>query len=167
MHFSSNRRHLVAILVALTGICLLLGPEVFIVGSQRSDPIALSYQAFSELDEKVYRSGGEAPDLVAKLNLAVGVIEEAQMKRVQGDPAAANGLEDNATSIIQSVLTAIPTAQEQAAAHSASWNLTVLVLIPVVVILSTFLFLVSLRTWRYYERMKLYEMRIVEKKAED
>lgn len=166
MHFSLKRKHLAAILVTLTTL-LLFAQGVLIVGSQRSDPIALSYQAFSQLDEKIYRSGGEAPELVAKLNLALGVIEEVQMKRAQGDPAAANRLEDNATSIIQSVLNAIPTAQGQAAARAASWNLTVLVLVPVVVILSTFVFFVSLRTWRYYERMKLYEMRIIEKKAED
>jgi len=46
-------------------------------------------------------------------------------------------------------------------------TILVLTTVPLVVVASTFLFYVSLRTWRWYERMKLYAMRIVEKKTED
>lgn len=152
--------------VLLATMVILLGASARFVASQASnDPTTLSYQAFGQLS-KVYQSGGQTMDLVAKVNSALGMIQEARMKRAQGNTADAMRLEDGARSIIHSVLAAIPAAQEQARSDSASRELTVAALIPVVVVLSTLIFYAALRTWRYYERLKLYEMRIVEKKTE-
>jgi hypothetical protein len=137
------------------------------VGSQASStPVDLSYQAFGQL-AAVYRSGGQAPDLVAKLNSALGMIQDAQIKRDQGENTDANRLEDQTRTIIQSVLSAIPAAQEEAIRGSNSRTVITVALIPIVVALSTFVFYATLRTWRYYEKLKLYEMGIVEKKTED
>ena len=133
------------------------------VTSQTSnDPTTLSYLAFNQL-QAIYRSGGNAPDLVAKLNLAIGLIQEARIKRTQGDLADAANLEDNARTVIQSVLTAIPAAQMEAIHNSFDTQVTVVALIAATVISSTLLFYAFLRTWFYFEKMKLYEMRIVEK----
>jgi hypothetical protein len=100
------------------------------------------------------------------LNLALSMLQDARVKRAQGDTSDSNRLEDQAKSIIQSVLGAIPAVQEQAIRDSNAKTLTIIASIPVVVIASTFIFYAILRTWRYYEKMKFYEMRIVEKKTE-
>lgn len=146
---------------------LFLSSSAQFAATQASgDPTTLSYQAFSQL-KNVYRSGGQADDLVAKLNSALRMVQEARIKRAQGDISGGNRLEAEAAVTIQSVLAAIPTVNEEATRESNARTLTALGLIPVVVALSTFAFYAALRTWRYYEKMKLYEMRIVEKKTED
>lgn len=146
---------------------LLLASAAPRAGGQASaKPVDLSYQAFSQL-ARVYQAGGQAPDLVAKLNLALSMIDDAQAKRAQGDAAEANRIENQAASNIQSVLDSIPAAQEEAASNSRARTLGIFALVPLAVFLSTFIFYATLRVWRYYGKMKLYEMRIVEKKAED
>jgi len=156
-----------ALFIVLIAIVLLLTSLAPRAASQASsNPVDLSYQAYAQL-ASVYRSGGQAPDLVARLNSALDIIQDARVKRAQGDIADANRLEGQANSTIQSVLAAIPAAQEQTAHDSTIRTVTTVALIPVVVALSTFVFYATLRTWRYYEKMKFYEMRIVEKKTED
>lgn len=135
------------------------------VSQTMNDPTALSYQAFNQLTS-VYRAGGQAPDLVAKLNQALEMIQDARIKQAQGDIPDANRLEAQARSNIQSVLNLIPAAEGQAIHDSNTRTLTVVASVPIVVILSTFIFYIALRSWRRYEKMKLYEMRVVEKKAE-
>ena len=154
------------IVMTLLGVVLLLLIARQVVSQTTNDPIALSYQAFSQLTS-VYRAGGQAPDLVVRLNQALGMIQDARIKQAQGDIPDANRLEDQARSNIQSVLNSIPAAETQAIHDSNSRTFTVVASVPTIVVLSTFIFYVGLRSWRYYEKMKLYEMRIVEKKAED
>jgi hypothetical protein len=59
---------------------------------------------------------------------------------------------------------AIPTAQASAQQESTARTLFVVAAIPVAVFVSTFIFYASLRAWRWYEKQKLFEMRIVERK---
>jgi len=168
VHFSSAKlQRPVALFILLIAILVLVTSLAPRAGSQASSNLVdLSYQAYTQL-ASVYRSGGQAPDLVARLNSALDMIQDARVKRAQGDITNANRLEDQANSTIQSVLAAIPAAQEQAARNSTIRIVTTVALIPVVVALSAFTFYATLRTWRYYEKMKFYEMRIVEKKTED
>lgn len=135
-------------------------------GQASTNPVDLSYQAFAQL-AAVYRSGGQAPDLVAKLNSAMNTIQDARIKRTQGDVTDAIRLENQAASAIKDVLSAIPAAKENSARDTSVRTATVIGVISIVVLLSTFIFYATLRTWRYYEKLKLYEMRIVEKKIED
>lgn len=159
-------QRLITLFLLLVATLLLVGSIASRANSQTlSNPTDLSYEAFRQLTA-VYRTGGQAPDLVAKMNSALSMVEEAHIKRTQGDIGDANRLENEAGSTIQSVLTAIPTAQEKAASDSANKVLTVIALVPVGILLSTLIFYATLRTWRYYERLKFYEMRIVEKKSE-
>ena len=67
------------------------------------------------------------------------------------------------------IMSEAPAAQQKAALDSTTRTIVVVASIPVVVAASTLIFYVTLRTWRWYERMKLFEMRIVvgEKKTED
>jgi hypothetical protein len=146
---------------------ILLGIMVPKVTTQTSDLVASSYHTFNLLAD-VYRLGGAAPELVAKLNIALEQMQEARIKRAQGDEAGAARLEEQARSTIAEIENAIPAAQQRAERDSATRMLFVLASIPVAVIISTFTFYLALSTWRRYERLKLYEMRIVEnKKSED
>ena len=112
----------------------------------------------------VYKRGGEAPDLVAKLNTAIDLIQQAQIKRNSGDGAGAAALEEQARTQITEVIGNIPAAQQDADRVNANRTLAMILLIPISVVVSTFIFYVALRTWRTYERLKLYEMTIIEKK---
>lgn len=153
-------------MLLITILFLLSSVAPHAVGqTQNNDTTDLSYAAFRQL-VAVYRSGGQAPNLVAEMNSALSMMEEAQNRRSQGDINDANRLQNEAASTIQSVLSAIPAAQEKAASDSAKKVLTVVALVPVGILALTLIFYATLRTWRYYERLKLYEMRIVEKKAE-
>jgi ABC-type enterochelin transport system substrate-binding protein len=133
---------------------------------QNADLTASSYQAFSELAQ-VYQSGGRAPDLVAKLNVAIAKIQDAQVARAQGNVTGAASLEEQARSAIAEVENAVPAAQASAQQQSATRTLFVVATIPVAVFISAFIFYASLRTWRWYEKEKLFEMRIVEKKENE
>jgi hypothetical protein len=135
--------------------------------TQNDQDIAdLSYRAFSELAQ-VYRSGGEAHDLVSKLNAAIRMIQQGKIERVTGNETGAIALDARASSAIEIVLAAIPAAQQEAQTQLLIRTIIVIVLVPSSVFLSTFLFAIALKVWRDYERSKLYEMRIVEVKAED
>ena len=121
---------------------------------------ALSYQAFSGL-ATVYRVGGQSPELVAKLNQALGLMDEAQLKLLQGNGADARGLQGQANSILTGVVTETPAVQQSAANERTVKAWLTFGMVPVAVLLSTLLFYASLTTWRRYERSHLFEMRII------
>jgi hypothetical protein len=130
---------------------------------QNADLTASSYQAFTQLAQ-VYQSGGTAPDLVVKLNDAVAKIQEAQVARAQGNATGAASLEEQARSAIAEVENGVPAAQASAQRESTARTMVAVTMIPIAVFVSTFIFYASLSAWRWYEKEKLYEMRIVEKK---
>lgn len=144
----------------MVNLLSIMSPQA---NTQSVDLTASSYQAFSQL-ARVYQSGGTAPDLVAKLNVAITQIQESKIMRAQGNGTGAAKLEEQARSTIVEVENAIPFAQANSQEESTTRVLFVIASIPVVVILSTLIFYSVLRTWRSYERAKLFEMRIVEKK---
>jgi hypothetical protein len=155
------------VLFFLLAILLLIIPVATYVASQEAtDTTTLSYQTFLQL-KTIYQSGGQAPTLLAKVNEALILIQEAQVKRSQGDAVAASGLEDEARSTMQSVIGALPAAQEHAAQQAKSRTIIVVALIPLVVLLSSSTFYAIIRIWRRYEKMKLYEMKILEKKTKN
>jgi hypothetical protein len=147
-------------MLATAGLFSMILPQA---GTQNADLTTLSYQVFSQLAQ-VYQSSGTAPDLVAKLNVAVAKIQEAQIARAQGNATGATSLEEQARSTIADVENAIPAAQARAQQESATRTLITVATIPIVVFISTLIFYASLRTWRWYEKEKLFEMRIAEKK---
>ena len=134
--------------------------------TQTPDVNTLSYQVFNQL-ATVYRSGGSAPDLVSRLNSALSLMEAARVERAQGNASSASALEDQARSIIGQVLTQIPAAQQQAVQES---NLRVEITTAgaiFVVGLLTFCFYGGVRVWRWYEKEKLLEMRILGEETKD
>jgi hypothetical protein len=161
---SAHRRrrtvYLLLLTLATTGVFSTMLPRA---NMQNVDLTASSYQVFSQLAE-VYQSGGTAPDLVAKLNVAVAKIQEAQVARAQGNVTGAASLEEQARSAIAEVGNGVPAAQASARQEFTARTLSVVATIPVVVFVSTFIFYASLWAWRWYEKEKLFEMRIVEKK---
>ena len=121
---------------------------------------ALSYRTFSGL-ATIYQQDGQSPQLVAELNQALGLMDEAHVKLLQGNDADATKLEGQANSILTDVLNQTPAAQ-QTAANDRTWRiLTTVSLIPLAVLLSTLLFYISLRVWRRYEKSRLFEKRII------
>jgi hypothetical protein len=122
-------------------------------------------QVFSQI-AGIYRSGGSAPELVAELNSALELIREARYKRLGGDESGALVLEEQARLALSNIMNKIPAAQQKAQHEATIRTIMVIVYVPVVVALSTFIFYVALRTWRWYEKSRLFEMRIVEKKKE-
>ena len=130
------------------------------------DIIVISQETFGRLAE-VYNSGGDAPELVAKLNDALQLAQEARLKRLSGDEAGGLALEEQARVAISEISDEIPAAQQQARQRSMARTLTVLVSVPVVVALSTLIFYVALKGWRWYDKTKLFEMTIVEKNKEE
>jgi len=160
---SSNHHRPVTLIALLACIAILNAAFlVSIIGAQE-DARSLAFQAFTGLAD-VYKRGGEAPDLVAKLNTAIDLIQQAQIKRNSGDGAGAAALEEQARTQITEVIGNIPAAQQDADRVNANRTLAMILLIPISVVVSTFIFYVALRTWRTYERLKLYEMTIIEKK---
>jgi hypothetical protein len=147
-------------MLAVLSILSMMLPQA---NMQNADLMTSSYQAFTQLAQ-VYQSGGAAPALVAKLNDAVARIQEAQVARAQGNVTGAAGLEEQARSAIAEVENGIPIAQASAEQDSAARSLFAVTMIPIAVLVSTFIFYASLRGWRWYEKEKLFEMRIVEKK---
>ena len=134
--------------------------------STQNDAVAQSYEAFNLL-ARIYSAGGETPDLVARLNTALGLIQEAQVRLANGDNASAVQLDNEAHSIIAKVISDIPNAQ-QAAAHQTSIRFIIVIgSVPVIVSLTTLLFYVVLRIRRWDEKTRLYEMQIIEKELED
>ena len=130
------------------------------VETQTSEVSTLSYQAFDQLAQ-VYRSGGTAPNLVTQLNTALALIEEARVKRAQGDAGGAIGMENQARTIIGQVSSGISVAQQEAVHNSTSRAQTTTVEAVLVVSVSTAGFYASLLIWRWYEKEKLFEMKIL------
>ena len=123
------------------------------------------FQAYTGL-AAVYASGGQAPDVVARLNAAITLTEQAKIRRNNGDLVGAASLDSQADAELSEVLSEIPVAQQNAHQVSLTRITTALALVPVLVITSTFAFYVALRVWRDFERRRLYEMRIIEKRQD-
>ena len=147
-------------MLAVVSVFSIMLPQA---NMQNADLTTSSYQAFTQLAQ-VYQSGGTAPDLVARLNGAITKIQEAQIARAQDNATGAASLEQQAGSAIAEVEGAIPDAQASAQQESTARTLLVVATIPAAVFVSTFIFYASLWAWRWYEKEKLFEMRIVEKK---
>lgn len=153
--------------VFILAIAIIATLRTQIANTQRSgDPTTLAHEAFNRISE-IYRSGGEAPELVVRLNIALGWIQEAQIRRSQGDEADALRLEDQARAEISAIMSDIPAAYEKAQRDSIARTLEVITSIPLTVASSTLVFYVGLRTWRWYEKIRIFEMKIVEKKKKD
>ena len=145
-------------LLAATLIILSAAPYAL---TQQPEPInTLSYRAFSGL-ALIYQQGGESPELVAKLNQAVGLIDEARVKSLQGDSAGASNLQTQANTILTDILNQTPLAQQTAANQRTTSIWITVSLVPLAVLLSTLLFYASLAAWRRYEKSQLYKMQIV------
>lgn len=148
-----------AVLLCLLA-CVVILTAVTPSRTQTTDVSTLSYQAFNQL-ASIYRSGGSAPSLVSRLNLALGLIEDAHAKRAQGDEAGALRLEDQARSILNQMPPEITAAQQQALHDSTLRTQFTYGEAALVVALLTLGFYGGLRIWRWYEKEKLYEMRIL------
>ena len=153
----------VLLIALLACVMILNGAYLLSIIRAQEDVHSLVFQAFTGLVD-VYKRGGEAPDLVARLNIAIDLIQQAQMKRNAGDVAGATALDEKARTQVTKVISEIPGAQQDADRATANRTLTTILLIPISVVISTFIFYVVLWTWRGYERLRLYEMEIVEKK---
>jgi hypothetical protein len=151
---------LIAVLLAAV---FLLSPLV--LGQFSNDALSLSYQIFDRLQE-IYRVG-QAPRLVDKLNSALELINKAELSRSQGDHDNAASLEEQATTMLNEISSDIPAAELNAQREASDRTLFVVAMVPVTVIISTFGFCISLMVWRRYEKMKLYEMIVVEGKKKD
>jgi len=139
--------------ISSTSLALIRGQE---------DIQSSVFQAYVGL-ANVYGRGGQSPDLVARLNAAIDLAEQAKVKRENGDMIGAASLENQAETEIIGVMSEIPAAQQNATQVSSTRTLAVAALVPVSVIVSTFVSYAVLRTWRAYEKRQLYEMRIIEK----
>lgn len=135
--------------------------------TQNSEKLeVLPGQAFKQIAE-VYQLGGKAPELVTKLNSALTFLEQARLKRLQGEETSAVTLEEWARLEILEVTRDGAIARQKAQSDSANRVFSTILAVPVLVSLSTFGFYAGLRIWRRYEKSQLYEMRIVEKKTEN
>lgn len=146
----------------LAGIVVL--PHV-VIGQAASDALPLSYRVFVPL-QQIYEIG-QAPALVDKLNKALELIGEADSSHLRGDDATAAILDEQAKTMMNEISSETPSAQEAVQREAASRTFFVVAIIPVAVVLSTLGFLVVLMVWRWYERMRLFEMRIVVGKKEE
>jgi hypothetical protein len=164
---SRNHRKIVYLTFFFLATISTLSVTVPQARSQSAGLTSSSFQAFDQL-QQVYQIGGTAPDLVAKLNVAIAEIQEAKILRTQGNQSGAANLEQQAQSMITQLESAIPPAQLTAREESTSRTILVIVSVPLAVIVSSLMFYTTLRIWRWYQREKLFEMRIVyDKKAED
>ena len=165
-HVSNNNLRSGFFIVLILAIAVLASLKTPVVKTQTSEDLtALTREVFSQISE-VYRSGGQAPELVAKLNAALDLIQQARLRLSEGDETGAARLEQQARVEISDIMNEIPAAREKAQRDSAAKTLQIVGSIPLVVALSTCIFYAGLRTWRRYDKTKLFEMRIVEKKKD-
>ena len=157
----SNARLGQFIIILIVALAFLAISSTSLIRGQE-DIQSSVFQAYVGL-ANVYGRGGQSPDLVARLNAAIGLAEQAKVKRENGDMIGAASLENQAETEIIGVMSEIPAAQQNATQVSSTRTLAVAALVPVSVIVSTFVSYAVLRTWRAYEKRQLYEMRIIEK----
>ena len=163
---SLSRRPLQAGLVLV--FMLAIGTVIGVATRAQAGPedlTALARETFTEISA-IYQSGGEPRELVDRLNNALRLLEQARLERQKGDETNALRLEESAREMILKIKEDIPAASEKAQHESTMTILKVLASIPVSVGLSTFAFYTGLKIWRWYEKAKLFEMRIVEKKKD-
>jgi hypothetical protein len=163
--FSIHQRQFTIILLVLLALLAISNTSLTLTRGDEDVQSSVIRAYLSLVD--VYGKGGEAPDLVAKLNAAINLAEQANIKRENGDAVGAASLDNQAEAEITKVMSEIPAAQQSADQVSSMRTITAVALVPVSVIVSTSAFYIVLRTWRTRERRKLYEMRIIEKETED
>jgi hypothetical protein len=135
--------------------------------SQTSENLIPStYQAFSKLAE-VYAKGGQASELLAKLNLALEYIQQTESSQSKGDQAASTVANEKARTLLADLTSEISSAQQESERNFQIRALVVIASVPLVVLIASLTFYESLRVWRSYERRRLFGMKIVEKKIED
>ena len=167
MPLSRSLHQVLLIFILVLTIEALVSIRTPMTITQTSDELtALTHKVFNQI-AGVYQSGGESPELVARLNDVLELAEQARLMRLEGNEASAVRLEEQAHTAISEIMKDVPAARQRAENDSTTRTLTVLVTVPLVVALSTFAFYVGLGTWRRYERNKLFEMRIIEKKKKD
>ena len=150
------------IIVLLASIIIVAGAFLISETAAQGDPQSLAYQAYTGL-ANVYSKNGAAPDLLDKLNSAVDLIQRSKVAQDKGDSTLAAQLNEQARTQLTEVINQIPQAQQNANLAASNTMLTTILLIPISTAIATFIFYVAVRTWRGYERLKLYEMEIVEK----
>lgn len=154
-----------AVPIILLAMAIMLVLTALSAKTQTTELPTLSYQAFDQLAQ-VYKSGGTAPNLVTQMNTALELMEEASAKRAQGDSATAVALENQARVIIEQASPQILVAQQEAT-HNATARFQVVSIEAVVVVgISTVGFYGCLLIWRWYEKEKLLEMRIIAETTE-
>jgi hypothetical protein len=165
--FSTDSLQKGVFLILILSFPFLVIAKVPLANAQSSEDLTtLAREVFSRIAQ-IYRSGGESHELVAKLNSALELIQQAESKRSQGDEANALKLREQARVEISEIMNDLPLAQQKAQSNLTTRSLIVFLQVPVIVALSTSIFYVGLKTWRWYEKTKLFEMRIVEKRKED
>ncbi len=134
--------------------------------STSEDVTALAQETYGRLAQ-IYRSGGSAPELIGRLNDALGLVHEAQLKRLSGDESGAVALEEQARVIILQVASEASSVQQKAQQDSTNRTVIAIVTVPLVSAISTLVFYAALRTRRRHEKARVFGMRIVEKKKPD
>jgi len=129
--------------------------------AEESDLVSLSYQAYTGL-AAVYRAGGNTSAMVAQLNGALRQIQEARIKAASGQTEEAQALQEQANGTLERIVAEIPAAQQQAQLDVMHRRIVVLSFVPISVVVCTLVSYLVIRTWRRYDRSRLYEMRIVE-----
>jgi len=166
VRFSLRFCEVMLILVLISGIGSIMSTSASEGPASTSEEVTASArQAFRRLSV-VCASGSTAPELVAKLNGALELVQEASYERLKGDEASALALEEQARMLVEEVTSGIPAAQRRAQDESMIRTAIVILSIPVVVAISALVFFASVRAWRWYEKTRFFEMRIVEKKKE-
>lgn len=159
---SAHLSQFAVILILILALPLFAISNGFLVMTSGDDVQSNVFRAYTGLAD-VYARGAQTPDLVARLNAAINLTEQAKIRRENGDLVGAASLDSQAEAEVTGVLNEIPAAQQNAIQVSSMRTMTAILLDPIIVIVSTFLFYVVLRSWRAYERRRLYEMRIIEK----
>jgi hypothetical protein len=133
--------------------------------TQTSEVSALSYQAFNQLAQ-VYRSGGTSPKLVALLNNGLVLVEEARAKRAQSDAVSAAVLESQARAIFVQMSPQISFAQQDAIRNATS-RVQILFVETALTVCTLMAGLYGgILLYRWYEKERLFEMKILGKDTE-
>ena len=134
-----------SVLVLLTIALLFRLPQP--VNSQTSPDISsLAFRAFTGL-EQIYHSGGTAPTLLSRLNVALGLIQNSTIEQNEGNSSASRTLASQAEAILTDIVNQTPSARSNAERESSWKTLLIVISIPTVVTISTLLFLSLLLGW--------------------
>ncbi len=153
------------LLLVFLGSAIAVSSEYVELDSQTLEEQLLpeTRDVFAQIAQ-IYRIGSEAPELVARLNSALESIQEAQLRRMEGNESGASILEEQARIAVSEVRRDLPAAQQRAQYQSTVRAFMVIGSVPIIVALSTLAFYGVLKARDWYDRTKLFEMMIVEKR---